>query len=190
MLWRSFAPIWVEEAPPRIVPTACLAHVWGNHQRPRGPSEDHRRNMGGPWCLLNTGWRNSRIVNCVQCHYWLSGLNDYHEFRSSTVCNVMSTISQNHVMSLSLLQGSRIALEVFPKCNLYCHMSERSHISGIALWRCSLNCFVFVFNFVLITIMSQRSQVSRIALWRCSLSSSLSSSLWSNVSKVKSLWGR
>ena len=65
------------------------------------------------------------------------------------------------------------------------HMSQRSKVSKIALWMCSLNVFVFfivfffvfVFSFFFGHVMSphhsdqisRRSQVSRIALWRCSL---------------------
>ena len=63
-------------------------------------------------------------------------------------------------------------------------MSQRSKVSKIALWRCSLNVFVIVFVFVFVFAfvflghamsshhsdqMSQLSQVSKIALWRCSL---------------------
>ena len=50
-------------------------------------------------------------------------------------------------------------------------MSQRSKMFRIAIWRCSLNVFVF-FGQVMsphhFDQMSQRSQVSRIGLWRCS----------------------
>ena len=65
-------------------------------------------------------------------------------------------------------------------------LSQWSKISRVALWRCSLNVFVFVIVIVFFLClchrlflgqfmsphhsdqMSQRSKVSRIALWRCS----------------------
>ena len=55
-------------------------------------------------------------------------------------------------------------------------MPQRSQVSGVALWRCSLNRFVFVFvsGFVIVFFWSGH----------------LSSSPWSNVSKVTSLWDR
>ena len=45
-------------------------------------------------------------------------------------------------------------------------MSQRSQVSRIALWWCSLNVFVFVIS---LSLYLSLSQVSRIALWRCSL---------------------
>ena len=64
-------------------------------------------------------------------------------------------------------------------------MCQRSKVSKIALWRCSLNVFVIVFVFCICLRrclfvgqvmfshhsdhMSQRSKVSKIALWRYSL---------------------
>ena len=65
------------------------------------------------------------------------------------------------------------------------HVSERSKVSNIALWKCSKNVFVIVIVFVFVFVvvffvgqvmfshhsdqMSQRSKVSKIALWRYSL---------------------
>jgi len=108
-------------------------------------------------------------------------------------------------------------------------VSQISQVSRIALWRCSLNIFLFVIVFVSVFVivivslfglvmsphhsdqMLQKSQVSGIALWRCSLnvfvivfvfffvfvfllslflSDHVSSSPWSNVLKVTSLWDR
>ena len=60
-------------------------------------------------------------------------------------------------------------------------MLQRSQVSGVPLWRCSLNVFVIVFVFVFIFV----SVFFIVFFW----SGYLSSSLWSNVSKVKSLSG-
>ena len=57
-------------------------------------------------------------------------------------------------------------------------MSQRLQVSGIALWRWSLNVFVFVIVFVCIFVFVI------VFFW----SGHVSSSLWSNVSKVASLW--
>ena len=53
-------------------------------------------------------------------------------------------------------------------------VSKRSGVTRIALWMCSLNLFVFFIVFFFLFVVF--------------LSSPVSSSLWSNVSKVTSLW--
>ena len=59
-------------------------------------------------------------------------------------------------------------------------MYIRSQVSRMALWRCSLNVFVFVIIFVFVFVFGI------VFFW----SVRVSSSLWSNVSKVTSLWDR
>ena len=54
------------------------------------------------------------------------------------------------------------------------HKSHGSQVSGITLWGCSLNVFVFVFVIVFFIVFLLVSHVS--------------SSLWSNVSRFTSLW--
>jgi len=61
-------------------------------------------------------------------------------------------------------------------------MSQRSQGSKVALWRCSLNVFVFVFVIVFVFVFV----FVIVFFW----SGQVSSSLWSNVSKVTRLWGR
>ena len=58
-------------------------------------------------------------------------------------------------------------------------MSQRSQVSRIAFWRCSLNVFVFVIVFVFVFVFVF------VIFW----SGHVASSHWSNVSKVTSLWG-
>ena len=55
-------------------------------------------------------------------------------------------------------------------------MSQRSQVSRIALWMCSLNVFLFVIVFVVVFVI--------VFFW----SGHVSSSLWSYVSKVTSVW--
>ena len=95
--------------------------------------EDHQRTIGGTWenhgasLTQDDAIQELRMLSSVtiDCQVSMIIMNSGPEL------SVMSTISQNHVMSLSLLQGSGIALEVFPKCNFYYHMSERSLFEGV-----------------------------------------------------------
>ena len=82
-------------------------------------------------------------------------------------------------------------------------MSQRTQVSRIALWRCSLNVFVIVFVFVFFIVivcfgqvmcphhpdqMSQGSQVSEVTLLLCFFKRSLTRSLTQWVSDKVTYW--
>ena len=68
----------------------------------------------------------SRSANAVQCHNWLSGTKDCHEFRFSivrTVRTVITVITVSNVTNLKIVKIAKIVLKIVIK-NCYQKLSK------------------------------------------------------------------
>ena len=113
----------------------------------------------------------SRSANAVQCHNWLLGTKDCHEFRFSIVRTdrtVITVITVSNVTSLKIVKIAKIVLKIVIK---NCHQKLLSKI---------------VQN--LSDQVSQKSQVSRVTLQCCQKYKWLNEWVWVTRSLVGLFW--